>query len=146
MSFGIVKSSVLKGIVASFVLIFIYFIIVSLVSGKSFALSQFSQFWYFIVSLAVGFGIQVILYSYIKGSTMRQSPGLIAVSGATSTVAMISCCAHYLVNLLPILGVVGVITVISQYQIQLFWVGLAFNIAGILYMLNKVMKVKKIHE
>jgi len=114
--------------------------VVSLVSGWSFSLGQFSRFWYFVVTLAVGFGIQVGLYSYLKTKT---SGKVLAVSGATSTAAMISCCAHYLVNFLPILGAVGIITVISQYQIQLFWVGLAFNFAGIAYMFNKVLKFSK---
>ncbi|OFZ19209.1 MAG: hypothetical protein A3D92_13720 [Bacteroidetes bacterium RIFCSPHIGHO2_02_FULL_44_7] len=125
---------------ATLILLSMYFMVVSLVSGWSFSLGQFSRFWYFVVTLAVGFGIQVGLYSYLKTKT---SGKVLAVSGATSTAAMISCCAHYLVNFLPILGAVGIITVISQYQIQLFWVGLAFNFAGIAYMFNKVLKFSK---
>ena len=46
-------------------------------------------------------------------------------------------------ELLPILGAVGIITVISQYQVQLFWVGLAFNFARIVYMANKVYKFSR---
>ena len=117
-----------------------YFMVVSLVSGWSFSLGQFSRFWYFVVTLAVGFGIQVGLYSYLKTKT---SGKVLAVSGATSTAAMISCCAHYLLNILPVLGVVGVITFISQYQVELFWVGLVFNLAGIIYMANKVVKATR---
>ena len=140
-----------NGIVASSILLAIYVSLVSLISGFDFMLSQFSEFWYFILSLAVGFGIQVVLYTYLRNAIKNNdSPGnlpagrqVLAVSGTTSTVAMISCCTHYLVNLLPILGAVGVITVISQYQIQFFWVGLAFNFAGIVYMLNRVIKFEK---
>lgn len=93
-----------------------------LVSGWDFMLNQFAQFWYFVVTLAVGFGIQVGLYSYLKNFIRDQNTSgkVLAVSGTTSTTAMISCCAHYLVNLLPVLGTVGIITVISQYQVQLF--------------------------
>ena len=136
--------SILKGFVAAAILIVIYFIIVSLVSGWNFAQDQFSQFWYFIITLALGFGIQVGLYSYlIKAMIKSVSPRVVATTGATSTAAMISCCAHYLVNILPILGTVGIITVISQYQVQLFWVGLVFNFAGIAYMVNKVYKFNR---
>lgn len=134
------KSAIVEGISAIFILLSVYFTIISLVSGWNFALDQFSRFWYFVVALAVGFGIQVGLYSYLKTKT---SGKVLAVSGTTSTAAMISCCAHYLVNLLPILGTVGIITVISQYQIQLFWVGLAFNFAGLGYMLYQVGKFTK---
>ena len=42
-----------------------------------------------------------------------------------------------------ILGAVGFITVISSYQVQLFWIGLAFNFAGIIYMANKVYRFSK---
>ena len=111
------------------------------------AKSIIQKYWILILLLIGGFGIQVGLYSYLKNSIKQNaSPRVIAVSGTTSTVAMISCCAHYLVNLLPILGTVGIITVISQYQVQLFWVGLAFNLAGIVYIGNRVYRFSKIYE
>lgn len=133
-----------KGLLSTSILLVVYFTIVTLVSGWSFAQEQFRQFWYFVVTLATGFGIQVGLYSYLKSSIKGTvSPRVVATTGATSTAAMISCCAHYLVNLLPILGAVGIITVISQYQVQLFWLGLAFNFAGIVSMANKVYKFSK---
>ena len=127
-------------------LLVVYFVIVSWISGWNFALGQFADFWYFIVSLAAGFGLQIGLYVRLKErvAAMHQEMGgkkVLAVSGTTSTVAMISCCVHYLANILPILGAVGAVTIISQYQIQLFWVGLAFNAAGILYMLKKLNKI-----
>ena len=135
---------IIKGLLATLILLAFYFTIVVLVSGWSFAQDQFRQFWYYVVTLAIGFGVQVGLYSYLKSSIKSAvSPKVVATTGATSTAAMISCCAHYLVNVLPILGAVGIITVISQYQVQLFWVGLAFNFAGIAYMANKVYKFSK---
>lgn len=139
-----IASVIKKGFIATAILLVVYFFIVTLVSGWSFAQDQFRQFWYFVLTLAIGFGIQVGLYSYLKSSIKGTvSPSVVVTSGATSTAAMISCCAHYLVNLLPILGAVGIITVISQYQVQLFWVGLAFNFAGIVYMTSKVYKFSK---
>ena len=136
-------TAIQKGFLATIILLFIYFTVVSLVSGWSFAQYQFRQFWYYVVTLATGFGIQIGLYSYLK-SAMKQhlSRNVVATTGATSTVAMISCCTHYLVNFLPILGTVGIITVISQYQVQLFWVGIAFNLAGLAYMLFQVRKFR----
>lgn len=134
----------LRGLFSAIILLFIYFTIIILVSGWSFAQDQFQQFWYYVVSLAIGFGIQIGLYTYLKNSVLHSiSPKIVATTGTTSTIAMVSCCAHYLVNLLPILGAIGIITVISQYQIQLFWVGLIFNFAGLVYMTYQVYKFLK---
>jgi hypothetical protein len=51
---------------------------------------------------------------------------------------MLSCCTHYLVNLLPVLGASGLASLAGQYQVELFWVGLAANLAGIAYMASRV--------
>lgn len=111
------------GVLAFVLLLAVYFGVVSLISGWRFTLEQFASFWYFIVALALGFGIQVGLYTYPRQLVGSQgmSGKMVAASGTTSTAAMISCCAHYLVNILPILGVTGFVTLIAQYQIQLFW-------------------------
>lgn len=138
----------LYGIIASTILLGVYFAVLTLVSGWSFAQTQFADFWYFIISLVIGFGIQIGLYQYIK-DLVHSGQGMgkvVGVSGTTSTAAMISCCAHYLVNLVPILGVTGLVTFVAQYQVQLFWVGLASNIFGIGYMASKIIKFKKSHE
>lgn len=127
-------------------MLMLYFIAVGLISGWVFAKDQFAQYWYFVISLAVGFGIQIGLYTYLKQlvANGQGSGKVLGVTGVTSTAAMISCCAHYLTNILPILGTIGLVTFVTQYQTQFFWVGLAFNIAGIIYMVQKIEKVKGI--
>ncbi len=136
-----------SALIAVIALMFVYFVIVSLVSGFAFALSQFSSYWYFLVSLAVGFGVQIGLYSYlkqlVKNSGAAMSGKTVAVTGTTSTLSMISCCAHYLANIVPILGIAGALSIIAQYQVEIFWIGLAFNIFGILFISNKIIKFKK---
>ena len=57
---------IVKGMVGTIALLAVYFTVVSLISGWGFALDQFTAFWYFIISLAVGFGIQVGLFTYLK--------------------------------------------------------------------------------
>lgn len=132
---------------ATMLLLGLYFLIVSGISGFPFALSQFLMYWYFFVGLAVGFGIQIGLYVYlrylVKNSSMVMGGAEVAVTGTTSTLAMVSCCAHYLVNIVPILGIAGALSIIAQYQVKIFWVGIAFNIFGILFIANKVIKFKK---
>jgi Cu+-exporting ATPase len=133
---------------ASAILLAIYFGIVSLISGKNFAVEQFEKFWYFFVALAIGFGIQVGLYVYLKNLVGQHgaSGKVVAVSGTTSAAAMVSCCAHYLVNILPVIGVTGFLAVVADYQVELFWLGLAFNTAGVMYILSKVVKAYKEHK
>lgn len=137
------QESALKGFVGASVLLLVYFTIVILISGWDFAQDQFLRFWYFILALAFGFGIQVGLYTYLKNLIRNTSATVLAASGTTSGAAMISCCAHYLANILPILGITGFVTIVTQYQVQLFWVGLAANLAGILYMSNRVIRYTK---
>ena len=128
-------------------LLLFYFAIVTAISGWKFALTQFGSYWYFLVSLAIGFGIQIGLYSYLKELVKSQNVVLsdktAAVTGTTSTLAMISCCAHYLANIAPILGLAGALSIIASYQVEIFWVGLVFNAFGIAFIGNKIIKFKK---
>lgn len=124
-----------------------YFGLLTLISGWRFTVSQFSDFWYYIVPLGAGFALQVALYTRLR-QLLRQSKdarNVMAASGTTSTAAMVSCCAHYLVNVAPVLGATGLVAFAAQYQVQLFWVGMAFSAAGIAYIGNKLWKATKEH-
>ncbi len=144
MSDTVVLRSVAAGVLAGLILLGLYFGIVSLVSGPGFAGSQFGAYWYFIVALAAGFGIQIGLYAYLRQSLRHgdASGRVAAVTGTTSTAAMVSCCTHYLVNILPILGATGIATLAAQYQVELFWVGIAMNLFGIYYIGRRVIALR----
>lgn len=129
------------------VLLALYFGLLALISGWGFTLSQFAEFWYYIVPLAAGFGVQVALFLKLREvvSRAKEAGAVIAASGTTSTAAMISCCAHYLANVAPVLGATGLVAFAAQFQVELFWVGLAFNAAGIGYVGTKLWKATKAH-
>jgi Cu+-exporting ATPase len=135
------------GSVGFLTLLGVYFLALTLVSGWQFTLSQFSEFWPYIVALAAGFGIQVALFARLKDvvSTGAGSKAMMASSGTTSTAAMISCCAHYLVNVAPVLGAAGLVSFAAQYQVQFFWVGLLFNAGGIAFIGSRLVKATKEH-
>lgn len=117
----------------------VYISAVNLISGWDFLISQLKANWYWIFGLALGFGIQIFLFSYLRARHQAQVSGkMITVSGATSGTAMLACCAHYLVNILPIVGISGLAAVIGQYQTELFVLGLIANVIGIGYMINKL--------
>lgn len=140
-----ISRSFIAGFIASAAILIFYFLVVSAISGWDFARAQFLSFRYYFTLLAAGFGIQAGLYFYLRSSIRAQatSGGVVAISGATSGAAMISCCAHYFVNILPILGISGFVTLVSQYQIELFWLGLLFNAGGIMYLRTKIAKFQK---
>ena len=135
------------GALAFGMLLAVYFGALTLVSGWSFTVNQFSEFWYYIVPLAVGFGIQVALYVRLRQviGRAKETGTVVAASGTTSTLAMISCCAHYLTNVAPVLGATGLVAFAAQFQVELFWVGLLFNLAGIAYVGNKLFEASKEH-
>lgn len=122
---------------AAFLLAF-YFGVLTLVSGVDFALEQFDMYQPFIVALAAGFGIQAGLFVYLRRAHGAASGKVVAATGAASGAAMVSCCTHYLVNLLPVLGATGLMTFVAQYQIELFWAGIASNLIGIAYIGRRV--------
>ena len=131
------------GLLGALFLTGVYFGIVSWAESPGHALDLFWQDRWIVIPLILGFGVQVALFTRLKQVVKGAHGGVVAVSGTTSTFAMVSCCSHYLVNILPLLGTVGILTVISQYQIELFWVGLIANFLGILYLTNKLRKIPK---
>ena len=136
-------TSAIWGVIASLLMLILYFIIVSLVSGFSFAQNQFASFWYFLLALILGFGIQIGMYMYLRSLVHHMGSGkIIATTGTTSTDSMISCCAHYLANILPVLGISALATLVAHYQFELFWLGILANLCGIVYMSVKINRVR----
>lgn len=129
------------GLAGTLALLAVYFGLLGLLSGWDATLIQFEEFWPYLTALATGFGIQVGLFLYLHRSihAAARSGRVVAVTGTTSGAAMVSCCTHYLVNLLPVLGSTGLATLVAQYQVELFWFGLAANLAGIAYMTKRIV-------
>lgn len=134
------------GALGTAALLAIYFATLTAVSGSAFALEQFATFWPYVVALATGFGIQVGLFSWLHRAVhaAHGSGKVVAASGTTSGVAMVSCCAHYLVNLLPALGAAGLVTFVAQYQVALFRVGLLASAIGVAYMSRRAVAFARV--
>lgn len=135
--------SIFFGLAGAALQLSLFFALVSLLSGTDFARSQFSAYRFYILGLSLGFGVQIGLFTWLRSAVRRKeqaSRRVLAASGATSTLAMISCCAHYLANILPVIGISGVASFVGQYQTRIFWVGLAFNLAGIIYISRKIIR------
>lgn len=141
------KKEILSGITATLALLSIYFIIMAIGTRSwSATISQFEDLWYWIMILATGFGIQIVLFTHLQNRikqyhTDNKSKIIAATSTGTSTVAMVACCAHHVTEILPIIGLSGAAIFLTQYQVSLIIVGIFMNIVGIVYMLRVIVKL-----
>jgi len=144
---SIVPRAVSFGIGAALALFGVYAGLVTALSGWKFFTVQFAANRYWIIALALGFGIQVGLFSYARAvHAARISKSVVATSGTASGVAMLACCAHYLANILPFIGAAGIAGVagfFTAYQTELFAFSLAMNIGGIIYLGRKIIQQNK---
>jgi hypothetical protein len=126
------------GLVAASALLGFYLGLITLAQGWTHALDQLAEDRWFIGAITVGFGTQVGLFSYLRGLRARAAMGGLAASTGTSTTAMLACCAHHLAEVLPVLGLSGAAIVLDLYKTPLVWVGIAMNLAGIVYLLRQI--------
>jgi hypothetical protein len=90
-------TSILKplalGTLAFLIMLSVYFGVLTLVSGCGFTVSQFTQYWYYVLPLALGFGVQISLYVYLRQLLAHHHTGgkIVVASGTTSTAAMLAC-------------------------------------------------------
>ena len=136
--------SIFWGVVAGLGMASFYLAIMFLTMKSAYVVwDNFFQFWYLIVGIIIGFGVQIGLWVYVKNYPKHDGTGTIAgVSGATSGSAMLACCAHHVADILPILGFVGIASWLTQYQRPVLILGLSVNILGIMYMLRVLEKHK----
>jgi Cu+-exporting ATPase len=135
------------GVAATMGLLAIYFGALTAISGWQFTFAEFLKFRWFVLALAAGFGLQVVLFMHLR-AVVHQARGqgvALATSGTASAGAMVSCCAHYLANVAPVLGATGLVAFTAQYQVELFWVGLAFSAAGLAFIVSRIVQAKKEH-
>lgn len=138
----------LWGVSVMIVVILINWSVLSLLSFPMMAMDIINQYWYLLVLLIGGFGLQVGLFVYFN-SLNAIGCGTTVVSGGISGFSMILCCSHYILNLLPFLGaVVGIsfFAALSKYTLHFLILGVVSNVVGIgvlYYQRNKYFGKKK---
>ena len=125
------------GILATLALLVLYAIAMTALAGWSATLEQFRSLWFLMVPLAIGFCIQVGLYTHLK--THAET---LATGGASATVGMLACCAHHATDVLPVIGLTGASIFLVQYQKPILLLSLGINAIGITGM---VKHLKKLH-
>ncbi|MFQ6052295.1 MAG: hypothetical protein ACE5K4_11480 [Candidatus Hydrothermarchaeota archaeon] len=137
------KSPILVGFIGSSVLLTIYFGILTVANSFNHAVEEFTNMWYWILILVLGFGIQVGLYYYIRvafHARRMAATTSVATTGGISTTSMIACCAHHLTDVLPIIGLSAAAVFLTKYQLVFILLGILSNLIGITIMLEIIQK------
>ena len=125
-----------SALIASF-----YLGILTWLQGWEYASGQFARDRLYVVPIILGFGVQAALYSilrfrlFVPAASTHHSGAMVGASGGTSATAMIACCLHHVTDVLPILGLSAAATFLTRYQRPFMLVGLAMNVAGIIFMI-----------
>jgi len=99
--------------------------------------------WIWLVLLSIGFGTQIGLYTSIKYNATIKAGA--ATSGTISGGSMVACCSHYLLSIIPIIGITGLSAFTSflmTYQKAFFSIGLVSSAVGIAFMFHHKRKMK----
>jgi hypothetical protein len=137
---------IVVGLIASLALLLFYLGLVSLISRSwSHALSLLADDRWFVLPITLGFGIQAGLFTYLRslhGAT-KMPAAVTGSSAGASTAAMVACCAHHAVDVLPLLGLSGAAIFLAQYKVPFMIVGLLSNAAGIGFLLTRIRRAKQ---
>lgn len=136
------------GVLASFAIVGMYLGMNTLTSDWYFARVQFSEYRWWIISLAIGLGIQVTLFTlyrvHHRGQKKTAVNSSMAASSGVSVVAMMACCSHYLATVIPLLGVsflsATAVASLAQYQPYFFLGGIVSCLIGIGFMVRMMRK------
>lgn len=137
------------GVAGAIFLTAVYFAIVSWAESPQHAVDLFWEDRWLVIPIILGFGVQVALYTILKKrlfvpvASVGPSGTLTGMGGATSTAAMVACCAHHVTDVLPILGLTAAATFLAKYQTAFMVVGLGTTLIGIVVMLLILVKERR---
>jgi hypothetical protein len=137
--------SVVAGIAASAALLVIYLGIISLAQGFPHALDQLAADALFVGPIAAGFGIQIALLVELRAVDRRHraAAAVTAAGTGTSAAAMLACCAHHLVDLLPLAGLSAAAVFLNAYKTPLVLLGITMNVIGIVVIASRLDRARQ---
>ena len=122
------------GLLGALGLLGFYLGLIGLAQGWQHAVDQLVEDRWFVGAIVSGFGTQIGLFTYLRGLQAQAAAGGVALSTGTSGTAMLACCAHHLVDVLPVLGLSAAAVFLNTYKTPLLWLGIAMNLGGIGYL------------
>ncbi len=126
-------------------LVFLYLVLISLAQGPDHAFSQLRTDLPSVLAIAAGFGVQVGLFVELRSlhSRHRASGALTAGSAGAGTAAMLACCAHHLVDVLPLVGLSAAAVFLNDYRAPLIALSLGMNALGIVVIGHQVVRARR---
>ena len=140
-----VARSIALGVLGATALIALYLGIVTLAQGSEHA---FDLLWgdrVFVALIGAGFGTQIGLFTYLRllqRALARESIISAGAGTATSSVAMVACCAHHLAEVLPIIGLGGLAVFLVELRTPLILFALATNALGIGITVRQIRRIR----
>lgn len=141
----IAPRSIAIGLLGSAVLLTLYLVIIALAQGVVHAFEQLAIDAPFVALIAAGFGAQIGLFVELRAVDRqhRASAAVTAAGTGTSAAAMLACCAHHVVDLLPIVGLSAAAVFLNAYKTPLFFVGIGMNIVGIVVIARQLHRARR---
>ena len=135
----------ISGMAGAAILQAVYFTVLSLLNSPTYAWQQFIRLSPWMVPLVAGFGVQVGIYFYMRAFAKLAKQGLtgsapVATSAGISSGAMIACCLHHVVDVLPVLGISAIAVILTEYQSFMLSVGVVSNLIGLSFILLTIKK------
>ena len=137
--------SIAPGMLAAAGLLAVYLGLISLAQGPGHALEQLQTDAPFVALIAVGFGTQVALFVELRRLDRRHRTGaaVTAAGTATSGAAMLACCAHHVVDLLPLLGLSAAAVFLDAYRVPILLLGIGMNGLGIAVIARQLGRARR---
>ena len=133
-----------NSIIAVLIVVIINFLVLAILNFPAMAIFQIKKYIWLLIPLVLGFGVQIGLYTYLRHLNAICSITSMA-GGGVSSISMILCCSHYLVNFLPFISL-SFATFLTRYTFYILLFGVVANIFGIIFMLNKIRKIKGVNK
>jgi len=137
------------GLAGAALLVGIYFGVVSWAESPQHAAGLFWQDRWIVIPMILGFGVQAALYTilkkrlYVTVTNLGPSGPMTGAAGTTSAVAMVACCAHHVVDVLPILGLTAAAAFLAHYRLAFMIMSLGTTLAGIGFMLYILFRERR---
>ena len=137
-----IKLRIIRNVMIAILLVVaVNFLILYYLNFPSMAISQIKKYLILLILLVVGFGIQIGLYTYLKYRDAFCSITTMA-GGGISSISMILCCSHYLLNILPFISL-SFASFLTKYTLYILLFGVLSNLIGIYIMYRKIKWGKK---
>ncbi len=132
---------VMAGAITALGMVTFYLAILTALQSPAHALGQLANDAVWVGLVALGFGAQIGLYTYLHLvlKAAETAGAAVAASAGTgiSTLGMLACCAHHLTDIAPLVGLTGAsalsgaIGFLSEWKYVFIALGLVMNLFGI---------------